>query len=155
MCASRATHTTTTTTTIHQARMIESICASVSLAPLPVAVADWLDSVRPSVALLGRAALDDHQQSFDVSGRTDRLVHLSAATGRESNLAPSVTPNDRRDDSSIVRVPHELGLPRWVGGCVPFLNGLDLGREMLARGLAIRAARLDVHDDAHNASNAG
>lgn len=83
-------------------------------------------------------------------GRTDRSVHSSAATWWESNLALTVAPHDRRNNPSIVRVAHELRLPCWAFCRVPFLNGLALGGKMLARRLAIRAARFDVHDDAHS-----
>ena len=63
----------------------------------------------------------------------------------------AVAANDRRDDPAIVRVAHELGLPDVVLGSVAFLDILSLGSEVLARSLTLRAARLDVHDDAHSA----
>jgi hypothetical protein len=45
-----------------------------------------------------------------------------------------------------------FGLPIIIRRGVALLDGFSLSREVLARGLAVRAARLDVHDEAHDLS---
>src|SRR5438552_1604224 len=84
---------------------------------------------------------------------TDRSVYVSAAARGKAHLdVVAVVADDRGHHASVVRVAHELGLPRAVLGGVAFLDALPLGREVLARRLAVRTARLDVHDDAHGSN---
>jgi len=77
-------------------------------------------------------------------------MHASAVARREADLDLALAADDRRDDSPVVRVAHELVPPRSVLSGVALFDVLSLSSEMLARGLTVGATRLDIHDDAHD-----
>jgi hypothetical protein len=64
-------------------------------------------------------------------------------------LGAARRPHDRWTIPWVFRIPRQLGPPCRALRCVPFLDDLALGREMVTSGLAVRTARLDIHDDAH------
>src|SRR5205085_5336060 len=85
------------------------------------------------------------------SGRPTASVDPSAAAGREPDLDTAIAANDRGHDPAVVCIAHELRSPVGIHGGVALLDRFPLGGQVLASGLAVGAAGLDVHDHAHGA----
>src|SRR5437588_5968785 len=77
------------------------------------------------------------------------LGHLSAASWREPDLNFPLAADDCWHDPAVVGVAHQLRPPGLILGGVALLHRLSRLSEMLTRCLAVRAARLDVHDYWH------